>query len=318
MIRRRESLVGSHLGVIARMGAAAFDTHWQLDTPQELQTSARRGALDLVPPNILTRICEAALQPSINFVSLADLSLCEDEPEYIFRPSSDNWHAKKSAYHYKAAIAKSDEHFGAVIQSLIAARSDYPAAPAAGWAEAILNLPFTSTGDLYCIRADLSLKRPDVFHRAAAINSWYLSRVLYAGIEYSKNPQQLPGAALGVSQQRGKDPVRARQEAAEIIFWMLRKIPARKLYVIVPPEVWSDGHCDIPSARQAIKESLRTSGTPKLFEGRSYSYYAATRDVLRCAQVGEVHDVARKLRRLSSQSGAPPVWNVGILIGIPS
>lgn len=301
------------------------------------ETSAGRGALDLVPPNILTRMCEAALQPSINFVSLADLSLCEDEPEYMFRPSSDNWHAKKSAYHYRAAIAKSDEHFGAVMQSLIAARGDYPAAPAAGWAEAILNLPFTSTGDLYCIRADLSLKRPDVFHRAAANNSWYLSRVLHAGIEYSRDPQQLPGAALGVSQQRGKDPVRARQEAAEIMFWMLRKIPARKLYVIVPPEVWSDGHCDVPSARQAIKgrvpnrrpiatallitesaESLRTSGTPKLFEGRSCSYYAATRDVLRCAQVGEVHDVARKLRRLSSQSGAPPSWNVGILIGIPS
>lgn len=217
-------------------------------------TPAPTGSrLDTVPENVLARICEATLRPSVNFVCLGDLSLSENEPEYMFRPSRDNWHAKRSAYHYRSSVANADGRLEAAMRSLTAARRDFLGDGLGGWVESVTNVPLASTADLYCVRADLSLSRPTPLQRAAANNSWYLRNVLYAGIEYSREPQQLPGAALGVFPRQGQDPVRARQEAAEVMFWMLRKIPARVLYIIVPPEVWDDGLCDAAAVQQTVK-----------------------------------------------------------------
>lgn len=211
------------------------------------------GPFHAVPENVLVRICEAVLQPSVNFVCLGDTSLGEDEPEYMFRPSRDNCHARGSAHRYRSSIAASGERVQAAMRSLAAARRGYAAECSGGWAESVTNIPLTSTADLYCIRGDLSLRRPEAARRAAPDNPWYLRRVLYAGIEYSRDPGQLPGAALGVCPREGQDPVRARREAAEVMFWMMRSVPARKLYVVVPPEVWLEGVRDASSARQTIK-----------------------------------------------------------------
>lgn len=64
-------------------------------------------------------------------------------------------------------------------------------------------------------------------------------------------------------------------------------------------------------------ESLRRSGSPRLFEGRSCAYHAATRSVLRYARASEVNDITATLQRLSLQSSAAPTWTVDVLIGVP-
>lgn len=116
-----------------------------------------------MPENVLARICEATLRPSVNFICLGDLSLSENEPEYMFRPSRDNWYVKRSAYYYKSSVANIDGRLEAAMRSLTAARRNFFGNSLGGWVEFVTNVLFVSTADLYYIKADFSLSRPTPF-----------------------------------------------------------------------------------------------------------------------------------------------------------